>query len=75
VEVQVKPTSRRFPSGFTITLSSPGNDYVTDIWIPLDREKVGHVPSALAGTRLQIGRFSGTPIVIDEWDGQPFDLP
>jgi hypothetical protein len=75
VEVRVKPASRRFPSGFTITLSSPGNDSVTDIWIPLDGKRVGHVPSALAGTRLQIGRFSGIPIVIDEWDGQPFDLP
>jgi hypothetical protein len=75
VEVRVQPASRRFPHGFTITQSFPGNDDVIDIWIPLDGERVGHVPSALAGTRLQIGRFSGPPIVIDEWDGQPFDLP
>lgn len=75
VEVRVQPGSRRFPQGFTITQSFPGNDYVIDIWIPLDRESVGHVPSALAGTMFQIGRFSGKPIVIEEWDGQPFDLP
>jgi len=75
VEVRVQPATRRFRSGFTITQSFPGNDYVIDLWMPLDREGVGHVPSALAGTMLQIGRFSGKPIVIEEWDGQPFELP
>jgi hypothetical protein len=34
---------------------------VIDIWVALDRERVGHVPSALAGTTFQIGRFSGRP--------------
>ena len=75
VEVRVQPGSRRFPRGFTITQSFPGNDYVVDLWMPLDREGVGHVPSALAGTTLQIGRFSGKPIVIERWNGQPFELP
>jgi hypothetical protein len=75
VEVRVQPGSRRFPQGFTITQSFLGNDYVIDIWIPLDGERVGRVPSALAGTTFQIGRFSGKPIVIEEWDGQPFELP
>jgi hypothetical protein len=75
VEVRVKPGSRRFPIGFTITLSFPGNDYIADLWMPLDREGVCHVPSALAGTTFQIGRFSGKPIVIEEWDGQSFELP
>ena len=40
----------------------------------MDRAGVCHVPSALAGTTFQIGRFSGKPIVIEEWDGQPFEL-
>ena len=53
----------------------PGNDYVVDLRMPLDREGKGHVPNALAGTTLQIGRFSGKPIVIEAWDGQPFELP
>jgi hypothetical protein len=75
VDVRVKPGSRRFPIGFTLTLSYPGNDYIVDLWMPLDREGLCHVPSALAGTTLQIGRFSGKPIVIEEWDGQSFDLP
>jgi hypothetical protein len=75
VEVHVKSGSRRFPIGFTITQSFPGNEYVVDIWVPLDRERVGHVPSALAGTTFQIGRFSGQPLVFEDWDGQPFELP
>jgi hypothetical protein len=75
VEVRVQPGSRRFPRGFTITQSFPGSDYVVDLWVPLDREGVCHVPAALAGTTFQIGRFSGRPIVIEEWDGQPFELP
>jgi hypothetical protein len=75
VEVRVRLDSRRFPRGFTITRNIPGNEYVLDLWMPLDRDGVGHVPSALAGTTFQIGRFSGRPIVIEEWDGQPFELP
>jgi hypothetical protein len=75
VEVRVQPGSRRFPRGFTITQSFPGNGYVVDLWMPLDREGAGHVPIALAGTTLQIGRFSGDPIMIEKWDGQPFELP
>lgn len=75
VEVRVQPGSRRFPRGFTLTQTFPGNDYVVDIWIPLDRDGLCHVPAALAGTTFQIGRFSGEPIVFEDWDGQPFELP
>src|SRR4029450_10947567 len=74
VEVRVKAGSRRFPIGFTITQYVPGNDYEIDLWMPLDREGLCHVPSALAGTTFQIGRFRGAPIVIEDWDGQSFDL-
>lgn len=75
VAVRVPSESRRFPIGFTITQSFPGNDYIVDIWVPLDHERVGHIPSALAGTTFQIGRFSGEPLVFEDWDGQPFELP
>jgi hypothetical protein len=75
VDVHVRPGSRRFPIGFTITQTFPGNDYLIDIWVPLDGARVGHVPSALAGTTFQIGRFSGKPLVFEDWDGQPFELP
>jgi hypothetical protein len=75
VEVRVKPRSGRFPRGFTITQYIPGNDYMIDLWMPLDREGLCHVPAALAGTTFHIGRFSGDPIVIEDWDGQSFELP
>jgi hypothetical protein len=75
VDVRVQPGTRRFPRGFTLTQYVPGNDYQIDLWMPRDREGVCHVPSSLAGTTLHIGRFSGEPIVIEEWDGQPFELP
>jgi hypothetical protein len=42
--------------------------------MPLERKGVCHVPSALIGTTFQIGRYSGEPIVIEKWDGQPFEL-
>ncbi len=75
VDVRVKPGSRRFPRGFTLTQHIPNNDYEIDLWMPLDREGLCHVPAALAGTTFHIGRFSGEPIVIEEWDGQSFELP
>jgi hypothetical protein len=75
VEVRVKPGSRRFPRGFTLTQSFPGNDHVVDLWMPLGRDGNCHVPGALAGTTFKIGRFSGEPIVFEDWDGQPFELP
>ena len=52
----------------------PGSDYVVDLWMPVSREGTCHVPNALAGTTFQIGRFGGEPIVIEKWDGQPFEL-
>lgn len=75
VEVRVKAGSQRFPRGFTITQSVPESDYIVDLWMPLDQDGVCHVPAALKGTTFKIGRFSGEPIVIEEWDGQPFELP
>ncbi|HKS54689.1 MAG TPA: hypothetical protein VJS12_05365 [Steroidobacteraceae bacterium] len=42
--------------------------------MPLYREGLCHVPGELAGTTLNIGRFSGDPIVMEDWDGQSFEL-
>jgi hypothetical protein len=75
VDVRVKPGSRRFPRGFTLTQYIPNNEYQIDLWMPLDREGLCHVPAALAGTTFHVGRFSGEPIVFEEWDGQSFELP
>jgi hypothetical protein len=53
----------------------PGNEVDLPLWIPLNREGVGSLPSALAGNKLTIyGRGDGKPIVIDDWDGQPLEL-
>lgn len=74
VEVKVKPGNRGFPRGLTITQSVPGSEHAVDLWMPLERTGVYHVPSALIGTTFQIGRSGGEPIVIEHWDGQPFEL-
>jgi hypothetical protein len=71
----VKPGSRRFPRGFTLTQQIPNNEYQIDLWMPLDREGLCHVPAGLAGNTFHVGRFSGEPIVIEDWDGQSFELP
>jgi hypothetical protein len=75
VEVRIRPGSRRFPRGFTLTQRLPSSEYVVDLWMPVNREGICYIPIALAGTTFEIGRFSGEPIVINEWDGQPLDLP
>jgi hypothetical protein len=75
VEVRVKPGTSRFVDGLTITPMIPGNEYEIYLRIPLDRDGVGHMPSALAGTSFHIQDFRGRPIVIEDWDGQSFELP
>lgn len=51
-----------------------GNEREIELWIPLNREGVGFVPSALAGSTLRIYGGGQQPIVIRQWDGQPLDL-
>jgi hypothetical protein len=43
------------------------------LWIPLSHEGIGSLPSALAGSKLEM-RGRNKPMVIDEWDGQSFEL-
>lgn len=75
VEVRIAPGSRRFPRGFTLTQRFPHSGYIVDLWMPINFERLCYIPSALAGTTFEIGRFSGEPIVFKEWDGLPFELP
>lgn len=75
VEVRIAPGSRRFPRGFTLTQHFPHSEYIVDLWMPINSERVCYIPTALAGTTFEIGRFSGKPIVFKEWDGLPFELP
>jgi hypothetical protein len=57
-----------------VTDTIPGAELEVDLWIPLNREGVGSLPSSLAGNKLAIRSFGNKQIVIDEWDGQPLDL-
>ena len=75
VEVRVKQTEKQdFARGFMVSDTIPDAGMGIDLWIPLDREGVGALPTALAGSKLAIRSMSGKEIVIDEWDGQPLDL-
>ena len=53
VEVRVKSGSRRFPADSRSRSTFPATEYAIDLWMPLDREGVCHVPGALAGTTFQ----------------------
>jgi hypothetical protein len=74
VEVRVRQAANKEPlRGFTLSETIPGNNLGVYLWIPLNREGIGSLPSALAGSRLEIYRRD-KPIVIDEWDGQSLEL-
>lgn len=60
--------------GFTISERIPNNEQGVQLWIPLDREGVGYVPSALAGSTLKFYGADRKEIVIEEWDGQSIEL-
>ena len=75
VEVRVQQAADKEPvRGFVVTETIPGNDLGVYLWIPLSREGIGSLPTALAGSRLEIRSRAGKPIVIDEWDGQSLEL-
>jgi hypothetical protein len=76
VEVRVQPAAGKQPVRVLVVRQAiPGNEQDIGLWIPLNREGIGSLPSALAGTKLTVyGRGDGKPIVIDEWDGQPLEL-
>ena len=64
----------RIPAWFPVTEKMRGDAWDVDLWIPVDREGIGHLPSALAGSTLEIQGSGDKPIVIREWDGQSLDL-
>lgn len=75
VEVRARfPAGKARLRGIMITEEIPNNEWGIDIWVPLDREGVGYMPSALAGSNLQIYVARDEPIVIKEWDGQALEL-
>lgn len=75
VEIRVQSSANAESlHGFMMTEKMRGDAWDVDLWIPVDREGIGHLPSALAGSTLEIQGSGDKPIVIREWDGQSLDL-
>jgi hypothetical protein len=75
VEVRVQLRSQgELPSGFYVTDESWRKGRAIEHWIPLDRNGIGYIPSALTGGTLVIHSYVGRPIEIRDWDGSPLDL-
>jgi hypothetical protein len=75
VEVHVRFTTGEPLRWLAVLEAVPGNDREIALQIPLDRDGVGSLPSALAGSTLMIyGGRNPRPRVIRQWDGRSFDL-
>ena len=75
VEIRVRRAANgESVRGFYVSDKIADNDWVIDYWIPLDRNGIGFIPSALVGRTLMINAFTGKPIAIRDWDGSPLDL-
>lgn len=76
VEIRAQSTrGKEQQRGFTIVEDVPNNEQGVHLWIPLDREGIGYVPSALAGSTLEYYYSSGNKwIAIKEWDGRSFEV-
>ena len=76
IEVRVQSASREPVRKLVLTEKMPGNDwdFAIYLWISLNTEGVGYVPSALAGSTLKISGSGDKEILIEEWDGQPLEL-
>jgi hypothetical protein len=75
VEIRVhRPTDAKPVHGIVVTEKMRGDAWDADLWIPIDSEGIGHLPSALAGSTLEFQGFGDKPIVIQEWDGQSLEL-
>jgi hypothetical protein len=73
VRVQSAPTGPEIRQLF-IRETMPGSDYGIGLSIALDGEGIGYLPSALAGSTLNIQRSGARPIVIERWNGQSLEL-
>jgi hypothetical protein len=73
VRVQSAPTGPEVRQLF-MSEKMPGSDYGIGLWITLDGEGLGYLPSALAGSTLHIQRSGARPIVIERWNGQSLEL-
>jgi len=75
VEVRMQAAANDEPvRGLMVTQTIPSNEFEIYLWIPLNRQGLGSLPSALAGSHLAIDYGRAKPLVIDEWDGEPLEL-
>jgi hypothetical protein len=75
----VKVTVRRASFGgplerFYLRETLPNVASGIGLWVTVDRDGVGYLPSALAGSGLKISFSGAPPIVVEKWNGQPLDL-
>lgn len=75
VEVRVQSAEDGAPTRqLFVREQLPGSDSGIGMYVPVDREGVGYLPSALAGSTLSIQSSGSRPIVIERWNGQSLDL-
>lgn len=75
----VKVTVRRASFGgplerFYMRETLPDTAGGIGLWVTVDRDGVGYLPSALAGSSLKISFSGAPPVVIEKWNGQSLDL-
>jgi hypothetical protein len=74
VELRVRAANGEQAAPVFVNEQTPGSNYGISLWIPLNAEGIGFLPSALAGSTLRIQRSGSMPIVIEKWDGQSLEL-
>lgn len=74
IEVRARKENGEQQRWINVLESIPGNDREIGFHIPLNRDGVGFLPGALAGSTLSIYGGTQRPIVIRQWDGQSLDL-
>ena len=60
--------------GFSIVERVPNSVRGVHLWIPLDREGIGYVPSALAGSTFEYYGHGNKWVVVKDWDGQSLEV-
>ena len=73
VRVQSAPNAAQIRQLF-MSEKMPGSDYGIGLWIPVDGEGVGYLPSALAGSTLKIQRSRRPAYRHRKWNGQSLEL-
>ncbi len=75
VKVNVRRVSFGGPlERFYLRETLPDVERGIGLWVAVDREGVGYLPSELAGSSLKITFSGAPPVVIEKWNGQALEL-